>query len=167
MNQFQTPEVPEKVWSYTKFKEGTTKLRILWNISEWWMDRTEEEVNWKLQRKSLRYRKDEKPTIVYDPKWLRYFWALPVFNYDTRSVQIREITQKSIMNKIKKIVADPERSDIFGYDIKVSREWQSLETKYDITTSVPTPLSAEISQAYMDAEIDMEAIFDDLSPIKK
>ena len=67
--------------------------------------------------------KQEKP---------KFFWAVAVWNQEAECVQIWTITQSTIRKSIEAICADPDYGDPSGYDLKVTRKGEKLDTEYTV-----------------------------------
>ena len=67
--------------------------------------------------------KQEKP---------KFFWAVAVWNQDAECVQIWTITQSTIRKSIEAFCADPDYGDPSGYDLKVTRKGEGLDTEYTV-----------------------------------
>src|SRR6266436_1331299 len=104
-------EIPQ-ISKYMKFEEGENIFRILGSfINETAVMGT---VYWKTADKG-RMPVRLKPNVAVPASELelnpktgeieipKHFWAFPVYNYRSKSIQILEITQKSIMNAIKSL----------------------------------------------------------------
>jgi len=125
-NQSRLPteyEIPEVVGNYFKPKNGTTKLRIMSEPVIGRQDREEyKDDDGKTKKRSLHFRMDEKPEVVHEPKGLKHFRATVVWNYELEALQLRTITQKSIMNAIIALTKDEDFADIYAYDIKLGKK---------------------------------------------
>ena len=82
---------PEKPSNYLKLTEGSHKFRIMSDIivgEEWW-----EEIDGKNTPKRVRHELELPEGIE---KYKR-FWAMIVWNYDTETIQILNITQCKVI----------------------------------------------------------------------
>ena len=95
---------------------------------------------------------------------IKTFWALLVWDYESRSLVCWEITQKSIQNALSSLIDSSAWSNPLAYDITVVRKGAGLDTKYTITPSPPSPMLPEITQSVVDAEPDFHALFDNGAP---
>ena len=59
-----------------------------------------------------------------------------IWNYNTESLQIMEITQKTIMAQLLALINNPKWKDVKSFDITITRTGKSLETSYSV---VPEP----------------------------
>lgn len=154
-------EIPKSPSNYTKLEEGTTKLRILSDFVEWFKDRDESE------KKSITYRKDECPSEALNKDGFVYFRWCVVWNYDLKMLQIFEIKSKQIMHKIKALYVDQDRWKDLEYDLKISKTWVKKDTKYEVIPCNKAPVSQEIADAYVKADIELESLFEWIDPMKK
>ena len=97
---------------------------------------------------------------------LKHFLAGVVWDYDSQSLMILSLTQKTLRELLFKFIRDEDYGDPQGYDIKISREGQGLDTKYGLLASPPKPISKEIKEAWDNegCKIKLAAIFDDEDP---
>lgn len=96
------------------------------------------------------------------------FLAGIVWDYDVQKFMIIEITQKTVRQAIAKYMRDSDYGDPHGYDIKISREGEGINTEYTTIATPPKPLSAEIKQAWNETgnKIVLAALYDGDDPFK-
>lgn len=153
-------EVPVSPSNYMKFAEGLNRFRILSSAIVGFEYFTKE-------NKPVRSREvfEDMPSDIKIGGKVKPFWAFPVFNYQTATIQILELTQKSIMNAIKSLVDNPKWGKPFLYDIAVVRTGEGLETEYQTQGEPPIgELSDEIKEAFMDKKINLNNLFDGKDP---
>jgi hypothetical protein len=145
-------EAPKGNENYMKLEKGENKFRILSKPILGWID-------WK-DNKPLRFRMSDKPSQPVDPKKpIKHFWAMVVYSYKSDKVQILELTQRSIQARIETLAKDEEWGSPLGYDLKITRKGDGMETEYDVTPSVPKPLPDAISGLYSKMIIDIDALY--------
>lgn len=154
------PDIPESSGHYMKLQQGDNKIRML--------DRPiDGKVYWTEDRKPVRKRQDEPVDFrIPGTDKIKYFWAFPVWNYAEESVQILELTQKTIMKEIRGISQDEDWGDPRFYDISITRSGDSLETKYSVVPKPKKKLSEEARGAWASVKdiINMEALFTGENP---
>jgi hypothetical protein len=175
-DDYEIPQAPSK---YMKFEEGKGEsgknvFRILGSFEdgtaimgyEYWVDAVNEEG--KEVRKPVRVRMDEKietSDLPIDDKTgemviPKHFWALPVYNYKAKCIQILEITQKTIYRKILEFARNPKWGDPKGYDIIVYRDDSLPGTQcYSVDHDPKESLSAEIKEALKTWKCDITALY--------
>lgn len=152
----QDYEVPTKSNGFMKFEKGANTFRILsspiigW---EYWIEDSEG------KRKPVRTRMNEE-----HPEESKHFWAMCVWNYKAKCVQILEITQAGIQKSIKALIDNPKWGKPFDYDISVTRQGDKLETEYSVMPEPKEELSQEIKAAYTKAKINLEALYEGGNP---
>jgi len=149
---------------FMKFKEGQNKFRILSDVTTGWE-------GWK-DKKPFRHEGDTckiKPEQVDTNKFgnpaISYFWAMAVYNYQEKKVQVLEITQKSIMEQLYSYEQNDEWGDLKNYDVSVNRKEESNKTKYTVQAIPPKPLATDIAQAYKESDVDIKKLFDGEYPM--
>lgn len=160
-------EVPQASSNYMRFQEGINRFRILGSAItgfEYWTG----------ENKPVRSKgyPITTPNGKINPKTgnvdVKTFWAFPVWNYQTKMIQILQITQKSIMTGVKGLVDNPKWGSPFQYDIAVTKTGEGLDTEYH--TQGEPPLgepSDEIKNAFMEKPIQLGALLVGEDPFSK
>ncbi len=132
-------ELPKSTGGYMKLEKGENTFRILSDIITGWE-------YWNAENKPVRSK--EQPTELINPQKKngeesrpKHFWAMIVWNYESKAIEILQITQKTIQGAIQGFLFDEDWGDASRYDIKVKREGDGLETEYAVT---PKPHKAQI-----------------------
>lgn len=153
---------------YMKFVDGENTFRILGPAivgNEFWKTLPE-------GKRPVRRRMNEKilmSEIDVDPKTgkperVNHFWALPVWNYRDKAVQVLEITQKTIQSSLSALFNNKKWGDPKDYDIVVIRQGQKLETEYSVTPEPKSVVDSHITQAYEDLNLNLDALFSNGDP---
>lgn len=165
-------EVPQKPSGYMKFTPGDNRIRILGTFLEgtaikgyvYWITGKDG------GRVPVRKRENE-PIVTLELEdgedSVRYFWSLPVYNYNLELVQILEITQRSVQKAITALAKDKDWGSPTGYDILINQTGQKLETRYTVQPKPAKPLAPEILKAYKDKNINIQALFKGEDPFKQ
>lgn len=146
---------------YMKFEDGTNKFRVLSNPKMGWE-------YWTADNKPVRLREKpkEKPADMREDSKIKHFWALVVWNYKEKAVQILQITQATIQRDIGDLVVNPVWGSPTQYDLIVIRRGEGLETKYT-TQSEPHKLTPpEILNSYESMNINLDALFEGKDPFE-
>jgi hypothetical protein len=156
----------QKGGDYMKFVKGANRFRIMGSPItgwEWWED-TEDG-----KRSPKRVHINEKINVseVTDPESIKRFWAMVVYNYDAKALQILEITQKGIQKTLEELVKDEDwGTPVQTYDIVVTKVGDGMETKYEVLPKPKTELDEGIVQLYKDMEVDLDAMYKGDNPFK-
>lgn len=78
---------------------------------------------------------------------VKFFVALPVFNYESGKVQVLQITQKSVIKELDAISQVEEYSNLLEWDFSISKKGSGLLTEYTVR---PVPRKKG-SQEHIDA----------------
>lgn len=159
-------QIPQGQSQFMKFKQGDNTFRVMSDVVtgwEGWKDkkpfrRAGDVCNIKVEEVDLD--KGGKPNR-------KYFWAMAVWNYDSKQIQVLEITQTSIMNVLFNLESNGKWGDLKNYDMTITKKGDGLETEYQ---SVPNPkedLTPEIIKAYKDSNVDLNKLFDGEYPISE
>ncbi len=158
-------EVPQKVGNYMKFQDGENQFRFLTPAIIGWEGWVETDEG---NRKPIRHKMDEPfdPSEI-DPETIKHFWAIVVWNYKEKRVQILEITQKGIQRSLRALEKSKAWGSLLGYDILVTKSGQKLETEYTVNPCPPKMIDKEITKAYKEMYIDLERLFTGEDPFIK
>lgn len=164
---YKVPQTPGK---YFKTKDGDNRIRILGSAITGYEAWTPEHDG---KSTPVRHRVQEngfavpfKLSEIDAEKKIRHFWAFPIWNPDEKLVQVYQVTQKSIMDRITELVNDEDWGDPTEYGIVINRTGEKLKTKYTVTPKPKTPLPPEAVEAWEKAKptFDLERLFDNGDP---
>jgi hypothetical protein len=160
---------PESQKNSVEFVEGINTFRILSPAIvgyKWFEDtgdggsvprrvRTEEEVP------------AEVRNAVNDRDRDKHFWAFVVFNYNTQSIQVLELTQKSIMRPIEAYSKNPKWGNPQRYDLvieKVKTGPRDRDVKYSVIPEPPSQLDEGIAKLAKSIPVRLEALYEGEDP---
>lgn len=63
---------------------------------------------------------------------VKFAIAVPVFNYDSGSVQVMSLTQKSILRELDAISQEEDYADLMAWDFTLSKKGTGLTTEYKL-----------------------------------
>lgn len=158
--------VPKAPSPYMKWQEGNNKFRVLSDQMitgyEWW-------TNANKPVRSRTFPTQEPLDIKVDPSkgWqssVKHFWAFVVWNYETKAVEILEITQSSIQNALESLFNEEQWGHPNGYDITVKRDGKGMDTEYAVLPNPHKPMTAEQKTALENKPVQLEALFDGGNP---
>jgi hypothetical protein len=171
MNEFLPKgyETPESEQRYMELAEGTNTFRILAPAIvgyEWWEDAGNGD------RVPRRVRTaEEVPAEVRNATQSRdkakHFWAFPVFNYATNTIQVLELKQQTIMRAIEAFIKNPKWGNPQGYDLTIdkdktgSRDW---DVEYNVIPEPPSPLDEGIAELAKHVPVRLEAMYEGQDP---
>ena len=159
MTDFLPSDYKEEKSGYAKLEEGENRFRILSSAIvgwEYWNENNEG------ARKPIRKRLTEDLIIgeIQEPDTVRKFWAFVVWNYKQETIQILELTQKSIKNAILSLIKNPKwGSPVNSYDIVIIRQGTDKNTKYSVTPDPREPTTDKILNEYNKTYINLDALF--------
>ena len=152
--------------NYMRFQEGENTFRILSSAIvgfEYWT-RDNKPVRSKEAWENIP--DDAKLDDKGQPR-MNHFWAMVIWNYDAKRIQILEITQKGIMKYIQSLVNNPKWGSPKGYDLVVTRSGSGFDTEYATIANPHSEVSNEIAETYGRMNIDLEALFEGGEPFKR
>lgn len=149
-------EVPKAGGKYTKFKAGeAVKLRILSSpilgYEKWTTGK--QPIRWRMNE-SEPQRNDWKP----DEK-AKHFWAMVVYNRNTKQIEILQISQVSIQEAIAGYAQNEDWGNPKDYDVTITRTDKDGRTSYSVMPSPKKPIEAEVVEQLQDMTIDLQKLF--------
>lgn len=166
-------EVPQSGGNYMKFIKGENRFRIM-SLPTLGYEYFAKELN---EDKYVPVRVRMTETIPWEDviartkrhtqSELKHFHAFVVWNVREKKVQVLEITQKKIQQSIMSFSKLADWGDPRTYDIIVTRDGDGLDTNYQTMPAPKTKWTEEMKQAYKDANVDLEALFDNEDPFAK
>lgn len=155
-------EIPQSTSQFMKLNKGVNRFRILGQPVvgyEWWVENSE-------GRKPQRVRTFEE-AVKQGTDPIKHFWAIPVWNYEANSVQVLQLTQKTIMRSIETLSADEDWGSPENYDLVITRTGDGMDTEYSVQPKPASKIDAKISEAYKASKIDLEALFSGEYPMQR
>lgn len=164
-------QVPKSEGRYMRFDQGDNKFRILQKpVFGWeaWKDEDGKNV-------PVRFPMAKKPTdtSAFKEGKVSHFWAMPVWNYAQKAVQILQINQKTLQGAIEALARNEDWGSPLGYNITVKKEGEKLDTEYFVNPSPHTPLHDEVRSAWADVQsagFDINELFyggDPFAPVER
>lgn len=95
---------------------------------------------------------------------LKRFVAAIAWEYDTSSFKIISLTQKGLIKDLMGYIADGDWGDPSGYDIKISRKGEGLQTEYKLTPCPKKSATKESSDSFAELACDLSKLFDGEDP---
>lgn len=160
MNQMLFKQIlPEKkYWNVKDMKQGDNKLRFVGPIIGGWID-------WDINRKPHRFKPDNKPKRAFLPEGeIKPFIAGYVWDYSREALYITEFTQRSILASLQSLLDDENWGDFTKYDLKIKKEGQLKQTKYQVIALPPAELNDKIKKSIEESPIRLEALYEGRDP---
>ena len=158
-------KVPKGKSGYMKFQQGANRIRIFSKPILGFMIWSEKDgKSFPIRVKTA----DEiDPDMISDQNPVKHFWAMPVYNYQDKVIQILEITQKSVQKFLTALIQDEDWGDPTSYDIVITKTGEKLETEYSVQPKPAKPVEAEIEAKFKEKYINLEALYLGQDPFKK
>lgn len=162
---------PDASNGYLKLQQGENRLRILsatplvgW---EWW-----EHEDGSVQAGYDDSQEGDKPVRVpiegpvpmKADRTAKRFWAVTVWNYQLKQVQIWHITQKTIRDQLLSLSRKKSWGNPVEYDIIVDRSGDKLETEYTVSPEPKETLDLSIAEQAAKTPIDLTKLFEGGDP---
>lgn len=98
-------------------------------------------------------------------KSLKFFVAGVVWDYQDEAFKILLLTQKTLIDKLRKYSIDSDFGDPVEYDIKITRTVKNDRTSYELMAAPPKPAAKAIQAAYeQELNCDLRRLFDNEDP---
>lgn len=160
-------EVPGGESRYMKLQQGDNKFRILQKPIFGWE-------GWKTgtdgKDTPVRFKLSEKPADAssFRNGRINHFWAMPVWNFQTKQVELLQLTQKTILKPIENNARSEDWGSPLGYSITVHKEGTTKEdTNYVVSPTphkeVPDEVKAEW-QKVLDEGFDLNELYTNGDP---
>lgn len=154
--------------NYMKLKDGENTFRVLSSAVvgyEYWNTDNKpvrSKQRWVNTPADIKTDSDGKMSI-------KHFWAFAVWNYEDKSIQILELTQKGVMDAIKALIDNKRWGNPQGYDITINRSGTGFDTEYIVQANPHSVVDPTILADYAKKTINLEGLFDGSDPfaIKK
>lgn len=153
-NDYQAPQGSA---NYAKLQDGENRFRILAKPIIGW-------VGWSAGTPSRFTMKNRPDKNFDDNKPAKHFWDMLVWNYQTKSVQILEITQTLIQQALQTLARSEDWGNPYEYDIIITKSGKDKNTKYNVQPAKPKPLTDEIKKAALDKPVYLEALYTGADP---
>lgn len=152
-------EVPASGGSYFKLKQGKNTFRVVSKPIIGWL-------GWTTENKPERRRtKDDFEGVNLKDK-IKHFWAFGVYDHNTSTVQVLELTQATILSALTELFQDPAWGSPFGYNITINKTGENLDTSYTVTPTPPSELTNEAKDKVLEKPLNLEALFDGGDPFE-
>ena len=154
-------EAPRSVnLNYLKLQEGPNRLRILSAPILGWED-------WQ-DKQPVRYRMEQKPDTSFDnSKPMKHFWAMVVYNFDLKCIQIWHVTQASIRKTLEGFVKNLAWGAPYYYNICITKEGQDKDTKYQVMPEPHSPIGSLVEHEFLSRPCWLNALFTNDDPFER
>lgn len=152
--------------NYMDFQDGENTFRILGNFAdgsarmgyEYWTNKL---VDGEMKPRPVRVKEEDQIPLadVLEGKYglqLYFFWAIPVYNFDAKRIQLLVIKQKSVRRAITTYLKNPKWGDPHSYNFVVSKFKIGDKTEYEVSVEPKELLDKSITERYENMKIDMD-----------
>ena len=151
-----------------KLQDGDNKIRIVTDAIVGWEYWKEDNGD----RKPVRVKEmpEEVPAEATEDKYgnfIKEFYAFGVYNYNEKKVQILQITQVSIQERLFDLDSNEDWGDLKGYDITITRNNEGGRVKYEVTPLPPKELSMEVANAVAEKPMNLNALYEGKDPFSE
>lgn len=171
--------VPDKARQFMKLQNGDNIIQVLSTPMLGWVIFTEDkkpvrkeftEGNNNFTKQELIDHKAKKNEEgQFEPP--KHFWLLLIWDYETNSPKILEITQISIIKKLTAYIKDEDWGDLRDYKINITRSGTSKnDTEYDVIAKPKKDLPENVANFLKEAQekniVNLSAIWDGQYPFE-
>ena len=144
-----TPKESESPSKYLKLKSGDNLLRILSKPLIGYVGWKDKHPHRAKTMGELRGEFDNNP---------KEFWAVVCYSYDMQTICIWEITQKTILKAITNLASDTAWGNPLGYDLKITRTGEDLQTEYQVSPYPHKAVPNEVKLEWAKFNINLDAL---------
>lgn len=159
-------ERPQSGGNYMKFKDGENRFRILARPILGWVGWTENAGKRSPVRKRMGEEFAPGEVIVDAKNKVRHFWAMPVYNYGTGTIQILELTQSTVQEAVEALTKNAKWGSPLHYDLCVTRSGEGMDTSYSTMPEPKAPLDEAAAELWKLAlpRFNLNALYDNGDP---
>lgn len=157
-------EAPAAANNFMKIETGPNRFRIMSEVLIGWK-------GWK-DGKPFRRAGEEKnindDEVDIDDKFgtgkprVNPFWAFVVWDYNTKKIEILELTQVTIIRPLVEYINGDEWGDPREYDLEITKE-DTKPVKYSVKPFPHKEVADAITDAFGDSELDVQDLLKDSS----
>jgi len=122
---------------------------------------------WSHESKPLRFRMGEDIDLKKLKDSPKEFYSFVVWDYQDSQFKVLTLTQWTIKEPIFRLAKDKDYGDPTGYDIKINRTGQGMDTEYAVTPTPPKEVNPSIAELYKGLKFDLDVLFDGGHPISE
>lgn len=151
---------PSSGSNYLKFEKGETRFRFISSPITGWIYFIEGDDGKKYVH---RLRPTEKAPEAHLKA--KHFWSAIVYDYESKSLKILQITQKTVQTAILSLNANKSWGNPKEYDICVTRTGDLMDTEYQV---MPEPKSFIAQEIIEEAKkINLDALYEGKDPFEE
>lgn len=162
--------IPASEGNYLKLVEGENRFRVLGSAIvgyELWIDGKPFREKTKNEFTSKQLASADTNKFTGLKRLPAYFWAFPVYNYQTEKVQIFQVTQKTILRGIDDYLKDSDYgNDPREYDLTIIKDESKDKVEYRVKAKPPKELDKGIVAMYEGMNINLDALYTGDDPFK-
>lgn len=154
----------------SKVENGEHKIRILSNPINGWLDWIVEppvKPGGKDQWTPVRTVPTDKRPPISAEREPTPFWSMVIWNYNENRLVIWDLTQPSIIKKLKELYRSENFGDPKNYDLIITKtKSHKGKTSYDTLPLPPTPVNERIKAFYEKTPVRLTALYENKDPFK-
>ena len=149
--------------NFTKLQVGENRLRILsvQPLIVWQY--------WNTDGKPVRFPLEQRPTNpanIREGEKVKQCWFQAVYNYETKAVEIWEVSQVGIISAIVSYSRHEDYGHPTGYGYTITKAGSGKDTTYTVVAGVPKPLPDSIAELAAKTPINLAAILSGDNPFE-
>ena len=122
-------------------------------------------VQWTSDKKPVRWKLgDARPEADYgEGTKPRVFIAVAVWNYEERTTQVWEITQRTLQESLDALTRDSDFGHPANYDLKITRKGEGMDTTYSMVP-MPGEQNEDVVNAIAELRVNLDALLSGEDP---
>ena len=147
---------------FMKLSDGDNKIRILCPPLLGFVYWDTKDTARRIRRLIQPY--DMRKQGKFGKEKIKHFWALQVWDFNTSSMRILEVTQASIQEQIIAYNRDPDWGDPQNYNLKIVKTGEKTDTKYNVLAAPSNALPTEAQAALEQTPFNLNALYFNCNP---
>jgi hypothetical protein len=159
-------EIPKGSSQFAKLQDGKNRFRFLSEVVLGW-EMWKGNKPYRQEGSECKFKPDDADLNKNGKPALNYFWAMVVWNYNDKKIQVLELTQKTIMSPLYDLEQNPDWGDLRNYDIEINKKKEGDKTTYNVLGIPPKALSEEITKLYAESDVNLKKLFEGKYPMNE
>jgi hypothetical protein len=157
--------IPRGSSQFAKLQDGKNRFRFLSDVVVGW-EMWQSKKPTRHEGSVCKFKPEDADVNQNGKPAINYFWAVVVYNYEAKQIQVLEITQKTIMSPLYELEQSPDWGDLKNYDVEITKKKEGDKTNYITQAIPPKAVAPEILTALEESKVDLSKLFDGKYPIE-
>lgn len=139
--------------TYFKLKQGDNKIRVVSDIQPGY-------VYWNTDNKPVRSKTAFEKVVDIKPEGkIKDCWVFLVYNFESKSIQIAEITQMTIIQAMFDLENDEDWGNTQDYSINITGTGEGMERSYTVRPSPKKELPEDVKKMVETTDLNLDEMW--------